>query len=243
VRRSSDNAEQDIGFANNVLDTASLLSFCGAGNGFVTTWYDQVGSNNATQTTTTQQPRIVNSGSLDVNEFSKPGVRFIDTSSVAIEHLLNFSNWYAANQSYVGYFSVYSMAANGDFPSLIGSNPNNRGFYPLHNGTTREVRTATLRTTTSAADGSVINLNQTYVRHDVANRSTVRTFLDKGSTADINIADSNTDFNMPTNFMIGNSNAALLLSNFLISEIIGFTVDQDSNQLAIRTNQFDFWRS
>jgi hypothetical protein len=27
----------------NDLDTASLLTFCGAGNGFVTTWYDQSG--------------------------------------------------------------------------------------------------------------------------------------------------------------------------------------------------------
>jgi len=39
VRRSSDNTEQDIGFVNNELDTSSLTTFCGAGNGFVTTWY------------------------------------------------------------------------------------------------------------------------------------------------------------------------------------------------------------
>ena len=44
VRRSSDNAEQDIGFVGNDLDTASLLSFVGANNGFVTTWYDQSGN-------------------------------------------------------------------------------------------------------------------------------------------------------------------------------------------------------
>ncbi len=56
VRRSSDNAEQNIGFVNNVLDTASLLTFCGAGNGFVTTWYDQSGNaNNATQSTAFNQ--------------------------------------------------------------------------------------------------------------------------------------------------------------------------------------------
>ncbi len=66
VRRSSDNTEQNIGFVNNVLDTASLLTFCGAGNGFVTTWYDQSGNaKNSTQTIALQQPRIVNAGSLD----------------------------------------------------------------------------------------------------------------------------------------------------------------------------------
>jgi hypothetical protein len=45
VRRSSDNAEQNIGFVANVpnspIDTGALLAFVGAGDGFVTTWYDQ----------------------------------------------------------------------------------------------------------------------------------------------------------------------------------------------------------
>jgi hypothetical protein len=63
VRRSSDNAETNIGFVNNVLDTATLLSFVGAGDGFVTTWYDQSGNGrNATQTTAGRQPNIVNAG-------------------------------------------------------------------------------------------------------------------------------------------------------------------------------------
>jgi hypothetical protein len=67
VRRSSDNAEQDIGFSGNDLDTAALLSFVGAGNGFVTTWYDQSGNtDNFTQLTAANQPRIVNSGTLDI---------------------------------------------------------------------------------------------------------------------------------------------------------------------------------
>ena len=66
VRRSSDNAQQDIGFVGDELDTASLLSFCGVGNGFVTTWYDQSGNEyNATQTTQANQPQIVNSGVLN----------------------------------------------------------------------------------------------------------------------------------------------------------------------------------
>ena len=67
VRRSTDNAEQDINFVGGNLDTASLLSFCGAGNGFVTTWYDQSGNNkNATNSTAINQPRIVNLGALDI---------------------------------------------------------------------------------------------------------------------------------------------------------------------------------
>jgi len=64
VRRSSDNAELDIGFVNNELDTASLLDFVGFGNGFVSIIYDQVGSNNMTQTTSSLQGQIVSSGSV-----------------------------------------------------------------------------------------------------------------------------------------------------------------------------------
>jgi hypothetical protein len=66
VRRSSDNAEQDINFVGGDLDTSSLLTFCGAGNGFITTWYDQSGNGlNLTMTVAANQPRIVNAGVIE----------------------------------------------------------------------------------------------------------------------------------------------------------------------------------
>lgn len=66
VRRSSDNAEQDFGFVNNVLDTSALLSFVGSGSGFVSKWYDQSGNAlHAAQNTAASQPRIVNNGVLE----------------------------------------------------------------------------------------------------------------------------------------------------------------------------------
>jgi len=65
VRRSSDNSEQDIGFLNNVLDTISLLSFVGANDAFVVTWYDQSGNAlNSLNSTASTQPQIVSSGSI-----------------------------------------------------------------------------------------------------------------------------------------------------------------------------------
>ena len=77
VRRSSDNTEQDIGFSSTFgLDTSSLTSFCGSGNGFVTTWYDQSGNGrNATQTTAANQPQIVSSGSV-ITLNSKPTMTY-----------------------------------------------------------------------------------------------------------------------------------------------------------------------
>jgi hypothetical protein len=67
VRRSSDNAELDIGFdSQGNLDILALLSFVGTGSGFVTTWYDQSGNGrNATQPTAGSQPQIVANGAIE----------------------------------------------------------------------------------------------------------------------------------------------------------------------------------
>ena len=64
VRRSSDNSEQAIGLSGDNFDTASLETFLGNSDGFVSEWYDQ--SSNAftaSMGTTTQQPQIAISGS------------------------------------------------------------------------------------------------------------------------------------------------------------------------------------
>jgi len=70
IRRSSDNAEQDIGFANSsvdaYVDTASAVSFSSGGNCFVTKIYDQSGnSNHLVQATNSKQPRCIASGFWD----------------------------------------------------------------------------------------------------------------------------------------------------------------------------------
>ena len=92
VRRSSDNTEQNIGFDSvGNLDTYALSSFVGTGNGFVTTWYDQSGSgNNATQTTSSSQPRIVNAGIIETVG-GKPAVRWLVTGGLEMVLSMNTS--------------------------------------------------------------------------------------------------------------------------------------------------------
>lgn len=66
IRRSSDDVEQDIGYASNGgLNTTAITAFVGANSAYVTTVYDQLGTNDFTQATAATQPRIVDSGSLD----------------------------------------------------------------------------------------------------------------------------------------------------------------------------------
>lgn len=65
VRRDLDNAELDIGFLENSIDSTSLLSFVGTGNGFITIWYDQsLNNKNQIQTLNSAQPKIVSSGNV-----------------------------------------------------------------------------------------------------------------------------------------------------------------------------------
>jgi hypothetical protein len=58
------------------IDAEALLAHVGAGSGFVTTWYDQSGNGrNATQTTASQQPRIVTNGAM-ITEGGRPAALF-----------------------------------------------------------------------------------------------------------------------------------------------------------------------
>jgi hypothetical protein len=77
ARRSSDNATLDIGFSGNSLDTASLLSFVGSGDGFVERIYNQfpLAPSAAYQTDLTKQPKIVSAGSVIVSG-AKPSMLF-----------------------------------------------------------------------------------------------------------------------------------------------------------------------
>ena len=90
VRRSSDDAELDIGYiANGDLDETTLLNFVGSNDGFVSIWYDQSGNNNhVTQATFTRQPLIVSNGNV-INVNGKPSVAF--TSGTAWMRNSNFS--------------------------------------------------------------------------------------------------------------------------------------------------------
>jgi hypothetical protein len=80
VRRSSDDAEED--FKASEIDDGTLTAFCGAGDGLVKTWHDQSGNNlDASQATSANQPKIVDSGSL-VTEGGKAALRFDGTNDV-----------------------------------------------------------------------------------------------------------------------------------------------------------------
>jgi hypothetical protein len=125
VRRSSDNTEQNIGFdSNGGLDTASLLAFVGAGNGFVTTWYDQTSyGRHAYQTTANSQPQIVNNGSVyTIN--NKPSVYF--NGSKLMETTTSVLS--TGNRPYSIHGVSYNVGSAGSTLFYVGDASGNNGI-------------------------------------------------------------------------------------------------------------------
>jgi|GEM_PF-1874697 len=134
VRRSSDNVESDIGFdVAGDLDIAGLIAFTGATNSaFVVSWYDQSGyGRNATQTTSTLQPRIVNSGTVQMNN-GRPTVVFSGGQRLAFSSftsmIINAITRPSVNSG--GLASYRGLAASATAMLLSNESSNRWGTYP-----------------------------------------------------------------------------------------------------------------
>ena len=234
VRRSSDNAEQDIGFVAGNLDTTSLSSFCGAGNGFVTTFYDQSGLNlNLTQTSATAQPQIFQSGStILVN--SLPSLKF-DGSNDFLNggNILNIGT-----NSFTG-FSFVSVNASGSaiYSKALANNENSR-YSLFHSANSLEHFLITTGSETALTSYSTPfkRLLTTQII-----RGTSNTIFADGSQIAINSSVSNYTMNSTRRFLMGayndGSDSGIVLPlNGNISEMVIYLSNQSSNRTGIETN-------
>lgn len=134
VRRASDNAEQDIGFSGNDLDTAALASFCSGTNGFIKTWYDQSGnSKNASVSSTGRQPQIVSSGTVLVDANGNPYADFDGTDDIlplvdtALGLTQAFSVMVVALRDVTTNEQIIFNCSNGS--CYLGANPSGGNWY------------------------------------------------------------------------------------------------------------------
>jgi hypothetical protein len=214
VRRSSDNAEQNIGFNGDVLDTASLLSFVGAGNGFVTTWYDQSGnSNNATQTNGTYQPKVVSSGTL-LTLNGKP------TIYGNVNYLQQYNSVNAKSSFFVANYTSLNVANYiNDKVGLGGTWVDITGTF-LTDGTNSIVTTIESTSTklVSCLSLTTGNTSRLFVNNAAQGTSTI---LNNSNVGNI----------------FGNPNNLGYISNIgNMSEVIYYTTDQYTNFTGINTN-------
>ena len=120
VRRSSDNATQDIGFTSGGdLDTSALLAFVGANNGYVSIWYDQSGNGrNLTQTNVSRQPSIVSNGVV----YTRNSVPTIFHDNVDDGILYSGSNYLTTNPLSVNIVASSNSNNSGARRAVQGTN-------------------------------------------------------------------------------------------------------------------------
>jgi hypothetical protein len=228
VRRASDNTETDIGFSSANLDTLALTSFCGSGDGFVTTWYDQSGNgNNITQTTATQQPQIVSSGSV-INVNSKPSI----FSFNKIGNLADISG----SSAYSVFFTIKTqqdppIITNGGIANL--STAFNTNHYPFIDGNVYIGFGSTTRYSIGAMPSSTAVLNN-FATISASNLYTA--YFNKSLV----YSNNSNSVGFPSNAYIGSS-INLETFNGHYSELIIYPSNQNSNAILIQDNQKTYY--
>jgi hypothetical protein len=222
LRRDSDNSESDFNtLASGKLDIASITAFQGAANLFVTTLYDQAGTNNAIMTTVSQQPQLIMTGSFPVMNDSN-GAHWLTATNTVTQAQPFTRSWYARRTT--------------DFTVLgneIGASVTSEacGFYNSSN--TAWLKANTLNNSAPGATDSVFNAVQCVMN---------------GAAGDINVngtvntTNTGTDtFSADTLYLAGGGFLNLYVKGDSVEFGywgIAFTSTQSANMSA---NQHAFW--
>lgn len=226
VRRSSDNASQDIGFLNGNLDTTSISSFVGANSGYVSIWYDQSGNNNhAGQVAQASQPIIYNSGSL-VTLNGKPSIYLNGSNNFALTSTIslnNFTTFWVSKKTVVsdGYYVLLNQANSGG----------NYFAEPLTGGSPSvATNTSIISTTLSNSSASTI-VNTQHLAY--ANRRNTTEAVGQLNNSSNSYNNSVSSLAIPINF-IANYGAYSYDGN--VQEIIIYATDKSSDRTGVSTN-------
>ena len=227
VRRASDNAEQDIAFSNNELDTATLETFASGTDAFVTTWYDQSGNGvNATQTSASAQPKIVSSGST-ILENGKAAAQFDGVNDVL---------------RYQG--DLVTDSVSSIFTSLnVGSFDSFKTFIDRYQSPDDGTASIRSRSTANTLEiNSVTTTNASYRNSQLL----ISAFQSSGSSAayidgaSVGTASSSANYD---GISIGatRTRGSVFYSSPKMQEVILYNSNQSTNRTGIETNINDFY--
>ena len=221
---------QAIGFSGNDLDTATLESFAGSGDAYVSTWYDQSGnSRNFTQSTLANMPKIVSSGST-ITQNSKPIVEF-DGSTRYMD--------ISSQQTFTDeFFMTFAMRPT--------SNANAYGVLLNGQGTAdNRVRVYENRTTEIRVKGTIfteplgwdIGTYTNYTIERGASDAIKQYFYGTEHSSD------SRSVNWALLFRLGGNETATSTESLhaQVSEMIFWNTDESSNRVGIETNIRDFY--
>jgi len=197
-------------------------------DGFVSTWYDQSGNaNDATQATTTAQPKIVDAGSLVTG-----GLDFDGT-----DDSLFVSGNPVITASFAGTYSTFSVQ---DAP--LGVTGYLFGNASEANGSSILSRSANTYSVTNANAGNfdeIARLSGENLLSSVYNNNSVEMKVNGAGTT---VDSTPYDFAAGTSdFRIGSRNPDNVFYAGKLNEIIVYNTDQSANRAAIETNINDHY--
>jgi hypothetical protein len=223
VRRSSNNAEQDIGFSGNDLDTASLLSFVGSGSGFITKFYNQGYDGSLADTVITSsssQYQIVNNGVLELVN-GKPSARSISSipytmPSRRIDVIKTVFGVNKINVYNVVNYLFYNESALAQVGGMFQGGSAVLGIGAYNNSFSKSIPTKDFN-----QQLSYLNLREGNI------------YLSKNGNAESNEGSFSPSLSLRTAFGRSNPSAAFAGS---AQELIFFTTDESANKTAIETD-------
>ena len=233
VRRSSDNAELNIGFTTSGnLDETALTTFVGGGDAFVTTWYDQSGNSiNSIQTTAGNQPQVVTGGFVVIQN-SKPAVLFQASTVKSLEGLWSQT---ITTESNFGVFSVNNSTDNFGRVLSQGGNGNDydAGAYipMIRNGTTAAMGSFTTGLLSSAAISYSTQtlFSSIHSGSQVANKVNNDSEVVTGDSLNLNV--ERTTIGGPTSTSVATGSL-----DGTVQEVVIYYTDQTANRTGISTN-------
>lgn len=242
IRRSSDNAQKDIGFSGADLDVNAASSFCNATTCFVSEWYDQSNNNNgAVQATAAQQPQL-QFGVIN----GKPAVLYTHGGSMELSPSnTGFSIFgtggYATLVTDITSVPTTSPSAwifgrGNDQPSFLISAPSGKLEF-REQGT---INSGTWDATTVMTTGRhIIDL-----LYSEASLSNAPTMITDGTT--LSITGSQPTGSIPSEvgqalFLGNNFIASGALSGYLAEQIFFSQQPSSADQTKLRANQKSYW--
>lgn len=244
VRRSSDNAELDIGFIINNLDTLALLSFVGSNDGFVRTWYDQSGNGrNASQTTLDAQPRIVVAGTI-VTRNNNLAVLFDGSNDVLFNNTTGFE---------VNNVSQYAVSSRGNSANalrtifstgILGAGGIGFGFVyaasPDQDGLFQQIRN--LNTSTPSIGNYTNILDQNNLIFGIGTSSIDYTYFNGGDEKSISHTRANVTSNQPISLGARYETTPGFYLNGTITEVVFWSSNQFSMRIKIQNNVNSYYK-
>jgi len=225
IREDSGDTETDIGYdSNGDLDTAAIATHCGSANGYVVTWYDQAGSNNATQSTQGNQPQIYNGTTQAViTENGKPAVYFTRSE----KDILEGATFTAVSQPYT-YLGVFKFAGTQE-STVMGSTSTREIQFHGSQSLGWRLYAGTLDS------GGTVSQNVQYLGYGVFDSPNSELHVNGAQIASVGNSGTGQTDSLSLGNTSGNS-GAFNWHEGPIQEAIFYPSDQSSNRTGIETN-------